>query len=291
MITASSPPQSLGRAFGAHRALDTAGAVIGPLVAFAILATLPSDYRSVFIVSFAAAAVGLAILLLVVPDLRPRQRIAARRQPGLRAPASAPRPSLRLLANRRFALLTVAAGVLGVLTIGDGFLYLALQHRDDLAIRYFPLLYVGTNFAYMLLAVPFGRIADRIGRARVFIGGHIALLLAYLCAGGPASGPVLTLCCLALLGMYYAATDGVLAALSSRLADPATRASGIATVQTVQAAARFFSSIAFGLLWTFAGQRAALLIVAAILLLALPVAWLLLPGPAQQDNASEPAKA
>jgi MFS family permease len=303
LITASTDPDSLGRAFGVHRALDTLGAVIGPLLAFAILQAVAgrspilADFHAIFVISFLAAVIGLAVLLLVVPDLRPRRqagarvasdppaadRLAADRaaiEPAATSPAAADRaaarPSLALLADRRFALLVAAAGILGALTVGDGFVYLALQRRDDLAINYFPLLYVGTNLAYFVMAVPFGRIADRLGRARMFLAGHLVLPLAYLLAGGPVSGPVVVLVCLVLLGSYYAATDGVLAALAGRIAPVPARGSGIATAQTVQAAARFASSLAFGLSWTLFGPRTALYLVATLLVIALSAGWLLL---------------
>ena len=55
------------------------------------------------------------------------------------------------------------AGVLALLTVGDGFIYLSLQSRDGFATQWFPLLYVGTNVAYMSLAIPVGRLADRVG--------------------------------------------------------------------------------------------------------------------------------
>jgi MFS family permease len=290
VIVASSPPDSLGRAFGVHRALDTLGAIIGPLLAFALLTAVSGqsrtaqDFRPIFVVSFAAALIGLAILLLIVPDVRPRRAAAtkaATSQANMVAPQQSiqeptARPSLRLLADRRFALLIAAAGVLGILTVGDGFVYLALQRHDDIAVNYFPLLYVGTNCAYFLMAVPFGRIADRIGRARVFLLGHVALPIAYFCAGGPITGPSIVLACLLLLGVYYAATDGVLAALAGRIVDSAARTSGIATAQTVQALARFASSLLFGLSWTLFGPRTAFFIVAACLVVALPIGWAML---------------
>ncbi|HET6209693.1 MAG TPA: MFS transporter [Jatrophihabitans sp.] len=275
LITAASDPDSLGRSFGVHRALDTLGAVIGPLLAFAILQAVAghspqlADFHAIFVISFAAAVIGLAVLLLVVPDIRPRRQATGQ-------PVAAARPSLALLADRRFALLILATAVLGVLTVGDGFVYLALQRRDDLAINYFPLLYVGTNLAYFVMAVPLGRLADRLGRARMFLAGHLMLPLTYLLAGGPLSGPVVVVACLVLLGTYYAATDGVLAALAGRIVPVPARASGIATAQTVQASARFVSSLAFGLSWTLFGARAALYLVAGVLAVALTVGALLL---------------
>jgi MFS family permease len=275
LIASSSPPDGLGRAFGVHRALDTLGALLGPVLAFWILWMVPGDYRSVFIASLAFGIVGVAILLLVVPDLRPR-RTADDRSAEVRA--TLPPVSLKLLREPRLGRLLVAAGLLGALTIGDGFLYLELTARDSLATKYFPLLYIGTNAAYLFLAVPFGRLADRIGRARVFIGGHVALLASYLCAGGPVSGAAASIACLLLLGAYYAATDGVLAAMAGGIADSSVRTSGIATAQTVVAAARFAASIGFGFLWTEFGRVNALLVVSVLLAISIPLGTVLLRG-------------
>ena len=273
LIAASTPTATLGRAFGVHRALDTTGAAIGPLLAFAILWLVPGDYSAVFVASLAAAVTGLALLLLLVPDLRPRRDAGA--TAGAAAPAPAP-PSLRLLRRPRFGRLMLAAGVLGLLTISDGFLYLSLARRDDLAATWFPLLFVGTNVAYLALAVPLGRLSDRWGRARVLVGGHLLLVGAYLCAAGPVGGLGATLLCLFLLGTFYASTDGVLAALTSTLVPPEVRASGIATTQTVVAAARFASSVGFGSLWLWLGRGPAVYAVAAALVVAVPLAWWLL---------------
>ncbi|WP_328853409.1 MFS transporter [Micromonospora globbae] len=266
LIADASPPGALGRSFGVHRALDTLGAAIGPIAAFALLAALPRAYDAVFVVSFAVALVGLAVLVLFVPD----RRVGA----GTARPAV--REVLRAAAGPRLRRTLLAAGLLGVLTVGDGFLYLSLQHRDDFAAMLFPLLYVGTNVAYLALAVPLGRLADRIGRARMLVAGHVALLLAYLCAAGSAGGPVWTVHTLVLLGTFYAASDGVLAALVSRLVPAHAKGTGIAAAQTVVVLARFASSVAFGALWVAAGRQPALLGFAVALALAIPAAgWLL----------------
>jgi MFS family permease len=275
LIANASEPGMLGRSFGVHRALDTAGAAAGPLIAFALLAVVPASYGSVFTASFAFAVVGLAVLVLFVPS----QRVA-----------SGPRPRLsglvREVTGARLRRPLVAVALLGLLTVGDGFLYLSLQKRDHLASVLFPLLYVGTNIAYLCLAIPMGRLADRIGRVRVLVGGHLTLIVVYLAAAGPFTGPTATVVVLLLLGTFYAATDGVLAALVSRLVAPEARGSGIAAAQTGVAIARFASSVAFGGLWVVVGPRHGLLLMAALLAAALPVAaWLLRdadgPGPGQ----------
>ena len=290
LIAASTPEHDLGRAFGVHRALDTAGAAIGPLLAFGILWLVPGDYTSVFLASLAAAALGLAVLVLLVPDRRPR-RDAAVAISATQQPVAAPvRPNLRLMFEHGLGRVVAAAAVLSILAISDGFLYLSLQMRDNLAATYFPLLFVGTNLAYFALAIPFGRLADRWGRARVLAGGHLLLVLAYLCAAGPSFGAASTIACLLLLGAFYAATDGVLAALTSSIAPAEIRAVAIATTQTAVALARFVSAIVFGAAWTLVGRGGAVLAFAALLLLAVPVAWRLLAGVrARTTNAPENA--
>ena len=282
LIADASDPLSVGRAFGVHRTLDTIGAAIGPLAAFALLYSMPGGYDSIFVASFAFAVVGLAFLVLFVPDRRvqatPGEPVSVRR---VLAQITAPKVRAPLL----------AAALLGVCTVGDGFLYLSLQQRDSFAAVYFPLLYVGTNIAYLSLAVPFGRLADRVGRSRVFLGGHVALLVAYLSAAGPFPGVAATLVTLALLGAFYAATDGVLAALVSGIVAPSVRGTGIAAAQTVVAVARFASSLAFGGIWLALGRAHALLLVAGLLAGAMLFAAWVLRGSRRAGDAGGPAPA
>jgi MFS family permease len=277
LIAASSPSTALGRAFGVHRALDTLGALIGPLMAFAIVGiAVPNDFHVVFVASLAFAVVGVAVLVLFVPDLRPRLR--GRSPDASPKPRAQARPSWQHLRNPHLLRVIIASALLGLFTVGDGFLYLELTERDSLATKYFPILYVGTNFAYLALAIPFGRLADRIGRVPVFIGGQVMLLIAYLCAGGPLEGPVMSIGCLLFLGAFYAATDGVLAVIASTVTPLAARTSGIATAQTAVAAARFASSLGFGLMWTQLGRIDAIWLVAGLLAFAIPLAGLLMRG-------------
>lgn len=265
MIAASTPSSHLGRAFAVHRTLDTIGAALGPLIAFAILWAVPDGYTVVMVVSLAFALMGLALLGLLVPD----QRSTPDRVPA----GTEPRFRWREVVDARLLRLLVVAGALGLLTIGDGFVYLALLDRGGFAATWFPLLYVGTNLAYLALALPIGRIADRVGRMRIFVLGHIALLLAYLSAALPVGGVTMVIAPLVLLGAFYASTDGMLAAIAGHLAAPEVRASAIASAQTVVALARLAASTLFGLLWFMQGPHGALLIVAALLVIAVPLVY------------------
>jgi hypothetical protein len=112
----------------------------------------------------------------------------------------------------------------------------------------------------------------------VLLGGHVALLLTYLAFVDTdlLGDGVLVAVVLGGLGIYYAATDGVLAAVAAGLTQARLRASGIALVQTAVAAGRLFSAILFGFLWTAWDQHSAMVLFAGALALALPVAWSLL---------------
>ena len=180
MISLSTPKEQLGTAFGVHRAMDTTGAMLGPLVAFGLLALAPLAFDSVFLVSFCIALLGVGVLVLFV---RGRART-----PDAGVPEK--RPSLRgafgLLGQRRFRALLAAGAALSLATASDAFIFLALQEQLDLGNSLFPLLFVGSAGTFMVLAVPMGRLADRFGRGRVLLGGYALLLVVYARPGGAA---------------------------------------------------------------------------------------------------------
>jgi MFS family permease len=263
LISLSTERDALGTAFGVHRALDTAGAMIGPLIAFGLLWLAPGDFDSIFVVSFCFALVGLALLALFVEN-RPAQ-VADAGHVSLRAAA-------RLLGRRRFATLVGIAGTLAVFTISDAFLFLALQRHLDFEARLLPLLFVGTAGTFMLLAIPVGRLADRVGRGRVFLAGYIPLLLAYGLLLLPAGGSAEVALYLLLLGLYYAATDGVLMALGSTTLPPELRGSGLALIVTATSLGRLLASVLFGTIWTWQDVDTAIAAFAVGLVVAMALA-------------------
>lgn len=284
MISLSAPPEALGRAFGVHRAMDTTGALLGPLVAFAVLWATTDAYDAVFVVSFAIGLFGVLVLVLFVPAGAGAGAGAAP-APGagvagavVAAAESTPteRRRSRALGDPVFRRVVTAAALLGAATIGDSFLYLLLQRGLDLPPLLFPLLPLGAAAGYLLLAVPAGRIADRTGRRIPFLCGHAALLAAYLTLMAPPGWPV-ALLVLVLLAVFYAATDGVLMALAGPVLPLDGRASGLAVLQTGQALARLVGAAGFGAAWTWWGPRPALAVAALGLAAALVAAWRILP--------------
>ncbi|MFF2507172.1 MFS transporter [Streptomyces sp. NPDC058067] len=275
LISLSSTPATRGRAFGVHRAMDTTGALLGPLAAFLILRATTDGYDAVFTVSFCVAATGVLVLLLFVPRHRQEPHEPA-------AHDAPPRPTFRsalaLLRRREVRRTTVCALLLGLATVSDSFVYLLLQRRLGVPDQWFALLPLGTAAAFLLLAAPLGRLADRVGGWRVFLAGHAALLAAYGLLLSPWHGTALPYVVLALHGGFYAATDGVLMATASTAIPPELRSSGLAVVQTGQALARFVCSIGFGAAWTAWGDRTALGTAAVLLAAGAAVACAFRPG-------------
>jgi MFS family permease len=280
LIAHSSPPGRMATSFGIHRALDTAGALAGPLLAYVLLDVTANDYDAVFLTSFCIALVGVAVLGCFVQNRQPQSE-------GDSATASV-RGAVGLLRRPRFRRVAMAGCLLGLVTVSDAFIYLTLKNQTGMRMLLFPLLFAGTMVSYLTLAIPFGRLADRLGTARVFLGGHVLLGAAYLLllrAGSATLGDIAPV--LVLLGAYYAATDGVLAAMASTAVPAALRGSGLALVSTFGAGVRLAGSVAFGLAWQRWGPTGAVTAFGIALLVALPTAAALLGG--RQPKVSVPS--
>jgi MFS family permease len=262
LITLNSTPRDLATSFGVHRSLDAAGAMLGPLVAVGLLAALPQRFDVIFLASFAFAILGLAVLLLFVgsPSIAPGVALG---------PAIPPSAVVGLLREPGFRALFIAASALGLAAVSDAFVFLVLQQRVGLQGASFPLLYVGVSLVNFLFSVPGGRLADRTGRLRFFLGGQVMLLAVYAVLMLPTLGVAHVVLCVLLLGAYYAATDGVLAAVAGAALPPQLRGSGLALLGTATNGARLVASVFFGAMWTWHGPRAAVFTFGAMMVLAL----------------------
>lgn len=261
LLALSAPRSRLAEAFGVHRSMDAAGALLGPLLAFAVLARAPGAYDAIFAVSLAFAVAGVGALVLLVEN----------REGPARAGVAAPgwREAAGLLRIAPFRALVLAGGLLGLATMSDAFVYLVCQRRAELDPGLFPILPLGMAAVYLLLAVPAGRLADAVGGRRVLLGGYALLAVAYLPMLSTSANRVVLLASVPLLGAYYAATDGVLAALASRALPAELLTTGLGLLATVTALARLVASILFGALWSRWGTEGAVL----VFLVGLLAAW------------------
>ena len=289
LISLSSRPDGLATAFGVHRALDSAGAMLGPLAALGILAALPNAFDVVFVASFSVAVVGLGVLLLFVTNA---ERPPAPAPDSVTPPASVTPPTAgrRILEVPGLLRLTAAATMLGAVTVSDGFLYLLLQREAGFSPGLVPLLYVGTSGCYLALAVPAGGLADRIGRPHAFLAGYGLLAAAYAMTMQSGIGLPGVAACLLLLGAHYALTDGVLMAFASGRLPPQRRGRGLALLTTAGSLARLLASVVFGALWTRYGAATAVPVFLIALVAAMAVAAILLRdtgGKGANDDGSD----
>jgi MFS family permease len=277
MITLSTPKADLATAFGVHRALDAAGAMLGPLAAFLVLAALPTAFDVVFLASFGVAVLGVAVLLLFV-------HAPVNETANADAPTATLRGAAGLLRQGRFRGLVVASALLGLATMSDAFVFIVLQQKVGFSAALFPLLYVGVSLVNFLIAVPGGGLADRTGRLRVFLFGYALLVAVYAILMLPAIGTVHVLVCLVLLGAYYAATDGVLAAMTGAALPAQLCGSGLALLATASNSARLAASVLFGWIWAARGVNDALIVFAVGLVAAAGIAVFTLARGAASEN-------
>ncbi|MCL4474097.1 MAG: MFS transporter [Actinobacteria bacterium] len=241
LIADSTEQATRGRAFGFHRAADTAGAALGSLLALAMLGFAGEQFRTIFLISAIPAALGVASLFLV------RERVHAHRQ------SKPPRLSLSQF-DRRFNMFLLASAVLALGNSSDAFLILRAQNLGLSAFAAV-LAYVIFNLVYSALSMPAGSLSDRIGRRRVIGAGFVVFSLVYL-GFGLAPGAVAVWPLFAVYGLYMAMTEGVGKAFAADMAPANARGTALGTYYTVTGLLTFFSSLFAGLLWDALGPRA-----------------------------------
>ena len=273
MIAASSQPEQLATAFGVHRAMDTAGAVIGPLLAVAILSIAPEQYDAIFVVSLCVALIGLAVIVLFVNNPTDKAVDESEGSSSASQTAVSLRSMIALLWRGEFRTLIIVGSALALVTVSDSLLYLALRQRMTIPNGLFPLLYVVTALIFMIFAIPAGRLADRIGHKPVFFLGYGLLAGAYGILLVPQVNYPIAVLMLILLGSYYAATDGVLMALASRVLPTHLRTTGLALLTTGTGLARLLASTLYGIVWSWFGAERALMIFIGGLVAVLLLAW------------------
>lgn len=250
MLAASVAPAIRGRAFGFHRTLDHAGAVIGPLLAFLLLAA-NVPLRDVF---FYSAVPGLIVLLLLIFGL-PASAAAP-------APATPPRFAWREL-DRRLKGLIAAAAALALATVPDAFLVLWMQ-AQGIAVVWVPLLWAAMHAVKMLTAMPFGMLSDKVSRLKVVIGGWSArvVLLLLLAVSGEGLWSAWTL--LLLYAATVASTEGAERALIGDVAPVDSKATAFGAYYMLSGLCALPGAVLFGVLWEWAGMSIAFTVAAVL---------------------------
>jgi MFS family permease len=240
LIRDSTPPELVGSAFGYHRALDTAGAVFGPLVAVALLASGVSLRTALWV----AVAPGIAALLLTA---RVREAPPSERRPA------APTGPLRALPPAFWFVL--GAWVLFSLGNSSDVFLLLRSHQLGLSTTLAILAYALYNSVFSLLAWPLGTLSDRVPRTVVLAGGLAVFGLVYL-GFALADGAWAVWPLFALYGVFVAATDGVSRAWVGDHVPPGLAGTAYGIFAAASGAALLVASVAAGLLWSHVSPRA-----------------------------------
>ncbi|HVU79025.1 MAG TPA: MFS transporter [Gaiellaceae bacterium] len=265
LIRDSTPPELRGSSFGYHRALDTAGAIVGPLLAVVLL----ESGLSLRGILWVACVLGAGVLVL----LR-----GVREAPGHADPAPSAAQPARVPLPRAF---WAALAVWFVFSLGNSSdAFLVLRARDlGLGAVVVVLAYAVYNVIYASLAWPFGTISDRVPRALVLGAGLGVFTLVYLgFALASRSWTVWPL--FAVYGVYIAATEGVARAwVADTLPDRSAVGTAFGIFFTATAAAALVASVVAGVLWTYVSPRAPFVVGAAaglaalLLLVAFEAGW------------------
>jgi MFS family permease len=232
-----------GAAYGLRQALDTAGAVLGPLAAIALMLALASDIRSVLWVSVLPAVVAVLIVIIWV-----------REPEGAHAPQPVHNPvsleSLRRF-DRHFWLIVALGAVLTLARFSEAFLVLRAQDLG-LTLALVPAVLVVMNVVYTLTAYPAGIAAD-LGKRPALLFWGLAALIASDVALGAADSLVTMFVGVALWGLHMGLTQGLLATLVADTAPAQLRGTAFGVFHLVSGVALLAASVIAGALWSALG--------------------------------------
>ena len=236
-----------GAVFGFHRAMDTLGAVIGPLVAIALLYFFPGNYTLIFLAALVPSVFAFYFTFKVKDPLTSK-------------PISKKKyyKDFWITAPREYKIVLTLITVFSLVNSSDVFLILKsrdIAKSDTIAIFG----YVFYNFIYALSSFPAGLIADKIGKKNVFIVGLFVFSIVYL-GFGLNESMIIVWPLFAIYGIYTASTEGITKAWVSDLIEDKYRGSGIGLLTSLSSLAVMLGSVLTGLLWDQFGSQVPFLI-------------------------------
>jgi MFS family permease len=244
MISDLIPSGLRGAAYGLRQALDTVGAVTGPLIAIGLMALLDNDFRLVF---WLALIPGVLSVLILIVGVREPPRAAETTDAPLRL------SDLKGIGH----IFWIVVGIGAVLTLArfsEAFLILRAQDRG-LALALAPLVLVVMNVVYSLSAYPLGALSDRVDR-RLMLAAGFAVLIAADIVLALAPNVTAVMAGVALWGLHMGLTQGLLSALVADEAPANLRATAFGVFNFVSGVALLLASLIAGALWEMVGPAA-----------------------------------
>ncbi|HOM71707.1 MAG TPA: MFS transporter [Armatimonadota bacterium] len=246
IITETTAPEIRGRAFGFHRTMDTTGAVLGPLVAYAILLAFQGDngnaYRTVFLIGAVPALVAVAILGIFIPE-----------KPKEARPMQPPKVKWSTFSRQLKHFLLIVA-VFSVGNSSDAFLIIRATNVG-VEVENVLLIYALFNLVSAIFSLPAGIASDKVGRGPLLLSGFIVFIATYL-GFAMASTPLVVWILFSVYGLYVGLTAGVLRAYAADVAPAELRGTAIGAYYTVEGISLLAASTIAGLLWTYISPSA-----------------------------------
>ena len=248
LIAESVDPAIRGRAFGFHRAADHAGAVVGPLIAFALLRWEQLPLRTVFLFAALPGVLSVIVLVLGVRETPRHARAAS-------ATKKAGVPSLDVSLGRAFW--TFLACVL-LFTLGnstDAFLILR-ANQLGVSVALIPILWAALHVVKSAASVPGGALSDRFGRKPLILAGWAVYAAVYI-GFGRATETWHAWALFLAYGTFFGLTEGTQAALIADLVGQARRGTAYGWYYLAVGIGALPASVLFGLIWDRVSPRAA----------------------------------
>jgi MFS family permease len=244
LVAESSPPEALGKAFGFQRALDTGGAILGPIFGIVLLTIFATSYQPIFLIAAIPAFVAFGLSMLLKEKRKDKKR------------KSKVKLGFRLLPVRLKVFVVIAT----IFALGNFSFFFVMLRAVDLGQSQTLTLafYLLMNIWFAASAIPAGALSDNIGRVPTIAVGYIffavmSFLFAYQI------GPILIGFAFVMFGLSNGFVDGVQRAFVSDLAPEDIKATCLGTYHMSVGIGRLASSIIAGALWTFLGVQYAFL--------------------------------
>jgi MFS family permease len=249
LIADISPAPLRGAAYGLRQALDSVGALLGPLLAVAFMIWLADDIRAVMWIAVVPAFIAVALLMIYVRDPERTHATGDVKSPLARA-------NIKRL-PLRYWLVVLLGAVFTLARFSDAFLVLRAQDIG-LALGYVPVVMVVMNVFYAGAAYPAGAAADRFHPRTLLLIG-LALLIAADMVLAAARGALGVLAGVALWGLHMAFTQGLLSKLVADTVPTQLRGTGFGIFNLVSGGALLLASVLAGVLWSAIGPAATFL--------------------------------
>jgi MFS family permease len=239
------PPNLRGAAFGLRQSLDTAGAFLGPLLAFALMSIALLDVRTVLWVACLPAIAAVAMLAFGIQE--------PTRSAGGKAPPRLDVATLGRLGGA-YWFICGAAALFMMARFSEAFLIIKASEAG-LATAYIPLVLTVMSLAYAVTSYPVGILSDRMGR-RGFLGIGLALLIAADIVLGFSTSIAAMFAGVALWGLHMGFTQGILSTLVADAAPAELRGTAFGAFGFVSGVAALAASVLAGWLWVSFGSAA-----------------------------------